>query len=73
MDDRTDAVSLLREIMRDCESFKEAQAVSISKSGSSWILKAKWIRPQSEQDCLNNIIFKHGVEVSELDDYTVFR
>lgn len=71
--ERADAVLLLKEIIRDCESFSQAQAVSISKEGQSWILKAKWIRPDSERECLNNIILKHRVEISEVGEYTVFR
>jgi hypothetical protein len=70
--DRAGAVSLLKEIIHECESFIEAQAVSISKAESGWILKAKWICPQFERDCLRGIMLKHSVLISELDDYTVF-
>jgi hypothetical protein len=70
--DRAGAVLLLKEIMHECESFIEAQAVSISETESGYILKAKWICPQFERDCLRRIMLKHNVEISELDDYTVF-
>ena len=69
--DRAGAVLLLREIMRDCESFVGAEAVSLSETKAGWILKAKWIRRQSERDCLNSIMVKYGVVVSELDGYTI--
>ena len=69
--DRAGAISLLKEIMRDCESFVCAQALSITETDSGWILKVKWICPPSERDCLNSIMLKHHVEVSELDGYLI--
>lgn len=69
--DRASAVLLLREIMHDCESFVGAEAVGLSETKAGWILKAKWIRPQSERDCLNGIMVKYGAVVSELDGYTI--
>jgi hypothetical protein len=72
---RDDALNLLKEIMSDCESFRFAQAVSISldKKSQRWVLSAKWVRPESEKTCLDNIIVNRGVEVLEKDGYTVFR
>lgn len=73
--ERADAVSLLKEILSNCESFRFAQVVSISKNkeAQGWNLSAKWSRPESEKDSLNNIMLKHGVEASEVNGYTVFR
>jgi hypothetical protein len=48
-------------------------AISKNKEAQGWILSAKWSRPESETDRLNNIMLKHGVEASEVNGYTLFR
>ena len=72
---REEAVSLLKEIIRSCDSFRMAESVSITKNKETqgWMLKAKWLRHESEKDCLNNLMLKYGVEVAETDGYTIIR
>jgi hypothetical protein len=61
--------------MVECESFFTVESVSISKEKETqrWFLRAKWVRHESEKDCLNNIMLRHGLSISEIDGYTVFR
>jgi hypothetical protein len=71
---RQEAVSLLREIMSSCESFKLAQAVSIKhdKGAQGYFLCVKWVPHVSERSCLESIRQRYNVEISESEGYTVF-
>ena len=72
---RQEAVSLLKELMTDCESFHTAQAVSIQrdKLNDSWEIKVSWIPHPSDTECLKRINAKHNLEMETLDGKTVFR
>ena len=71
---RATAVNLLRDIMSKCASFGFAQQVSLSEDAENHgsVVRAKWIRPECEKDCLNGIMEKYNVEVKEKDGYTIF-
>ena len=71
---REEAISLLKEIMGNCASFHLAQTVTVSKNqeGEGWIVRAKWVCPESEKVGLNNIKQNHIVEITETADYTIF-
>ena len=71
---REEAVSLLKEIMTDCESFHTAKAVSIQydRTNDSWALSVTWLPYPSETDCLNKIIAKHNLEMTTKNERTIF-
>ena len=72
---REEAVSLLKEIINQCESFHSAQAISVSKDEKTqgWVLSAQWVRPELEKHCLDKIVAKHKIEVLEQNGQTIFR
>lgn len=72
---RRETVSLLKELMKDCESFHTAQAVSIqyNKLKDSWELHLSWIPHPLETECLKEITSKHGLEMVTSNGKTVFR
>ena len=72
---RRETVSLLRELMTDCESFHTAQAVSIQydKLKDSWELHVSWIAHPLETECLKKICTGHGLEMVMSNGKTVFR
>ncbi len=73
--DRLGAVSLLKEIMADCESFRSAKAVSIAhnRASDSWELNISWAPHPSETACLEKIVMKHDLEMLTSNERTVFR
>ena len=72
---RQEAVSLLKELMTDCESFHNAQAVSMqhNRLKDSWEIHVSWVPHPLETECLKKIASKHSLEMETLDGKTVFR
>jgi hypothetical protein len=73
--DRQSAVSLVKEIMAGCESFRSAKAVSIvyNRANDSWELNISWTPHPSETKCLEKIITKHDLEMVTSNEQTGFR
>ena len=72
---REEAVSLLKEIMVTCISFRTAQVVSISKDKGKdgWVLSANWVPETAENECLSKITAERNLEVNTQNGCTVFR
>jgi hypothetical protein len=66
---------LIREIMAVCESFHDAQVVSIQneKKSDSWELRVCWVPYASDIKRLEKIVANHGVEMVTFNGYSVFR
>ena len=73
--DRIATVSLLKEIMTDCESFRSAQAVSIAynRADASWELSISCAPHPSETECLEKIVAKYDLEMVTSNERTIFR
>jgi hypothetical protein len=72
---REETVSLLKELMTDCESFHTAKAVSLEykRVSDSWELNTSWIPHPSETDCLNRILVMRNLEMITSNERTAFR
>jgi hypothetical protein len=72
---RQETISLLKEIIAICGSFKNAQAVSIvhDKARNTWELHVYCIPYPSEIECIKKIVTKYGLEMITSNDTTVFR
>ena len=66
---------LLKEIMADCESFHTAKAFSVesNKANDNWELNLSWMPHPTENECLNKIVTKHGLEMLTSNERTIFR
>jgi hypothetical protein len=71
---REDAISLLRELMFSCESFRNVTIVSIDrdKEREGCSLSVTWVPEYSEKGCLNAIAVKRGLEITTTDRRMVF-
>ena len=72
---RQEAVSILKEMMVICGSFRDAQAVSImrDKTNDSWELHVHCIPQPSETACIKKIVAQHSLEMVTINGKTVFR
>jgi hypothetical protein len=72
---RREVVLLLKEIMVVCESFHDAQAVSIQneKGSDSWELHVWWVPYASETPLLQKIVANHGLEMVTYNGKSIFR
>jgi hypothetical protein len=72
--ERTDAVSLLKDLMASCDSIRFATVVSLmsTHNNGSWTLNIKWYN-NDVAGCLDKIIHDRGLKATETEDgYTVF-
>jgi hypothetical protein len=72
---RQEAVSILKEMIAVCNSFRDAQAVSIAKGKltDSWELRIHCVPHQAEIACLQKIVAKHRLEMITSNGKTIFR
>jgi len=72
---RQEAVSILKEMMAVCGSFRDAQVVSIgrNKANDGWELRVNCVPHPSEIACLEKIVDEHSLEMFTSNGKTVFR
>jgi hypothetical protein len=70
---REEAVALLKIIVSSCESFSNAQSVSIAKENDAWILDVSWLPDHIDAECLRAIAKKQFLEIINSNGHTVFR
>ena len=72
---RQEAVLLLKELASVCGSFRDALSVSIEKDmeKNSWELHVSCAPNPSEFECIEKILFNHGLEMVTVNRYCVFR
>jgi hypothetical protein len=72
---RQEAVSILKEMIAICSSFRDAQAVAIAKNkaNDNWELQVHCVPHPSEIACLEKIVAEHLLEMVTSNGKTVFR
>jgi hypothetical protein len=72
---RQETVSILKEMIAICGSFRDAQAVSIGrdKANDSWELHVHCVPHPSEVACLEKIVAEHSLKMLTSNGKTVFR
>jgi hypothetical protein len=66
-------VALLKIIVSSCDSFSNAQSVSIAQENGAWALDVSWLPDHVDAQCLQAIAKKQGLEIIMSDGHTVFR
>jgi len=72
--ERNEALSLLKDLMAECESMRFATIVSLmpTPNNGSWTLNVKWDN-NDPKGCLEKIVHDRGVSATEFEDgHTIF-